>query len=204
MKSPINANADTETVGPADAVLIARVLTAQDRHAFAVLVRRHQGPVRALLRKLTHGDEALADDLAQETFLQAYRKLAQFRADARFSTWLYRVAYNIFLQHIRAQKPEESLDDQQAADESESTIVAPGDPTPAHEVHADMQMDLQRAMARLSAAERAVLTQCYYLDRSHEEAAYVLGCPVGTVKSHILRAKQKLKGALQAWEARYS
>ena len=80
-----------------DAALIARVVVSDDRHAFGELVRRHQSMVRATLRKLTGGNTALADDLAQETFLLAYRNLKSFRQEARFSTWLYRIAYNAFL-----------------------------------------------------------------------------------------------------------
>src|SRR5438034_7360208 len=84
-----------------DAQLIARVLVQDDRHAFGELVRRHQSVVRAWLRKLTAGNHALADDLAQETFLLAYRNLRSFRQEAKFSTWLYRIAYNAFLADIR-------------------------------------------------------------------------------------------------------
>jgi RNA polymerase sigma-70 factor (ECF subfamily) len=62
-----------------------------------------------------------------------------------------------------------------------------------------MRIDLERAMAVLSDAERAAIVQCYHNDLSHEEAAYVLGCPVGTVKTHVLRGKAKLKRALAAW-----
>ena len=68
----------------ADADLIARVVVNDDRHAFSELVRRHQSAVRASLRKLTRGDEGLADDLAQETFILAYRNLSKFRFDAKF------------------------------------------------------------------------------------------------------------------------
>ena len=181
---------------------MARVLAGDDRHAFAALVRRHQGPVRALLRRLCKGDDAFADDLAQEAFLLAHRKLDQFRGEARFSTWIYRIAYNCFLMAIRSRRDEESLD--------ENTVDADGEaqdgPADLHpeETVADLQMDLQRAFALLSPAERAVMTQCYYLDRSHEEAAYALNCPLGTVKSHISRAKQKLKVHLQVWESRTS
>ncbi|GAC1633603.1 MAG: RNA polymerase sigma factor [Nevskia sp.] len=183
--------------GPPDAALVARCLAGGDRHAFNVLVRRHQGAVRALLRRLTRGDEAWADDLAQETFLLAYRKLDQFRGDARFGTWIYRIAYNVFLMALRARKPEESLDDvPETADAEGDADLQP------EETAADLQMDLARAMQRLSPAERAVIAQCYYLDRSHEEAAYALDCPLGTVKSHVSRAKQKLKAALQVWEPR--
>ena len=194
--------------GPPDSALVARALTGNDRHAFAVLVRRHQSAVRALLRRLTNGDDAQADDLAQETFVQAWRKLDQFRGDAKFGTWIYRIAYNQFLMHARSRKPEESLDELEAAaslaaDDDDATAAGEQTRSP-EEAAADMQVDLQRAMARLSPAERAALVQCYYLDRSHEEAAYVLDCPVGTVKSHVLRAKQKLKLTLQAWAPRYA
>lgn len=183
--------------GPPDTALVARVLAGDDRHAFAALVRRHQGSVRALLRRLCKGDDAFADDLAQETFLQAHRKLEQFRGDARFSTWIYRIAYNRFLMAIRSRHEELPLDEEQAGDDDDRVQDhAPG------ETAADLQIDLQRAFAVLSPAERAVMTQCYYLDRSHEEAAYALDCPLGTVKSHVSRAKQKLKAVLKVWEPR--
>ena len=74
--------------------LIARVVVQDDRHAFAELVRRHQSAVRATLRRLTAGNHALADDLAQETFVLACRNLKSFRQEARFSTWLFRIATN--------------------------------------------------------------------------------------------------------------
>ena len=176
-------------------MLVARCLAGGDRHAFSALVRRHQGAVRALLRRLTKGDEAWADDLAQETFLLAHRKLEQFRGDARFSTWIYRIAYNTFLMALRSRKPEESLDDVPETADPEGDVDLHSEETVV-----DLQTDLARAMKLLSPAERAVIAQCYYLDRSHEEAAYVLRCPLGTVKSHVSRAKQKLKAALQVWE----
>src|SRR5436309_5765 len=87
-----------------DAQLIARVVVSDDRHAFGELVRRHQSSVRATLRKLAGGNTAQADDLAQETFLLAYRNLKSFRQDAKFSTWLYRIAYNAFLADLRKTK----------------------------------------------------------------------------------------------------
>jgi len=178
-----------------DAQLIARVLVQDDRHAFGELVRRHQSVVRATLRKLTGGNHALADDLAQETFLLAYRNLRSFRQEAKFSTWLYRIAYNAFLADTRKMKelplPEDTdVDDLASVDHNDAMPVARS---------AALSVDLARAMATLSEAERAAIVQCYHNDLSHEEAAYVLGCPVGTVKTHILRAKQKLKARLSGW-----
>ena len=84
-----------------DAQLIARALVTDDRHAFAELVKRHQSTVRACLRKLTAGNHALADDLAQETFVLAWRNLKSFRQEAKFSTWLYRIATNCWLADAR-------------------------------------------------------------------------------------------------------
>src|SRR5471030_3541500 len=76
-----------------------------DRLAFACLVRAHQSRVRLQLRRLTRGDTALADDLAQEAFVQAWLHLSDFRGDARLATWLYRIAYRRFLMQLRNQGP---------------------------------------------------------------------------------------------------
>jgi RNA polymerase sigma-70 factor (ECF subfamily) len=183
-----------------DGQLIARCIVGDDRHAFAELVKRHQSSVRACLRKLTAGNQALADDLAQDTFVLAWRNLKAFRQEARFSTWLYRIATNCWLAHAR-KRHEELLGDRDAelgadADADDApTDASGGDHAPG----TTMKIDLERALARLSDAERAAIVQCYHNDLSHEEAAYVLGWPVGTVKTHILRGKQKLKAALAAW-----
>ena len=178
-----------------DSELIARVVVSDDRHAFSELVRRHQSSVRATLRKLAGGNAALADDLAQEAFLLAYRNLKSFRQDARFSTWLYRIAYNVFLADTRKMKELPMPEDMDV-----DALSPAGDAEKDHPARrAALKLDLERAMSFLSDAERAAIVQCYHNDLSHEEAAEVLGCPVGTVKTHVLRAKQKMKARLGAW-----
>lgn len=174
-------------------------MVSDDRHAFAELVKRHQSAVRACLRKLTAGNRALADDLAQDTFVLAWRNLKSFRQEARFSTWLYRIATNCWLAHMR-KRQEELLGDRDAdvADDADEDGLAPA-ATGDHAAGTTMKIDMERALATLSEGERAAIVQCYHNDLSHEEAAYVLGWPVGTVKTHILRGKQKLKAALAAW-----
>jgi RNA polymerase sigma factor (sigma-70 family) len=183
-----------------DAQLIARVVIHDDRHAFSELVRRHQSAVRTTLRRLTTGNHALADDLAQETFMLAYRNLKSFRQDARFSTWLYRIATNAFLGDARKRK-EELLGDRDAdVADDEGVDVEPFDSAGSDPERAtSLRVDMDRALAVLSDSERAAIVQCYHNDLSHEEAAQVLNCPVGTVKTQILRAKRKLKGRLAAW-----
>src|SRR4030095_11376036 len=182
-----------------DAQLIARCVVSDDRHAFAELVKRHQSTVRACLRKLTAGNHALADDLSQETFVLAWRHLKSFRQEARFSTWLYRIATNCWLADARKRKEEllgDRLDD--VADD-ENDVPHIDDSHADHARGTSIKVDLERAMAVLSDAERAAIVQCYHNDLTHEEAAYVLGMPVGTVKTHVLRGKQKLAAALSAY-----
>jgi RNA polymerase sigma-70 factor (ECF subfamily) len=175
-------------MGPSDAELVARVIERDDRHAFATLVRRHQAMVRSLLRRLTCGDAALADDLAQETFLTAYRALAHYRAEGKLSSWLYRIAYNGYIDAVRARRRHPA-----GADEAGELGAVTGE---AERVEA--RHDLERAMVVLRPAERAALALTYGADATHEEAAVILDCPVGTVKSYVLAAKQKLRVALQA------
>jgi RNA polymerase sigma-70 factor (ECF subfamily) len=149
---------------------------------------RHQSRVRTLLRRLTKGDAALADDLAQETFVLAWRNLKAFRFEARFSTWIYRIAFNAW--QSEARKKREVL--------MELDDDAPPPDSGAYDEMPDVaaRVDLERAMATLSDGERAAIAACYYGDLSHEEAAAALGIPLGTVKTHILRAKAKLKARL--------
>lgn len=179
--------ADSAAEARIDQALAARARAGGDRRAFDQLVRRHQGMVRAQLRRLLHGDDSRADDLAQETFLLAWRKLEQFRGDARFSTWLYRIAYTCFLQARRQPAHQHSS-------ENEALQLLP---SPKQRI--DLQLDLQRCLRHLSEAEQAVLLHCVQLGLSHEEAAYVLALPLGTVKTHALRGKAKLRLCLAAW-----
>src|SRR5690349_15271638 len=157
-----------------DGQLLARCIVSDDRRASAELVKRHQSAVRACLRKLTGGNHALADDLAQETFVLAWRNLKSFRQEARFSTWLYRIATNCWLAQAR-KRQEELLGDRDAAledDEQGGDDVATshGD----HSRASTLRIDMERALGVLSEAERAAIVQCYHNDLTHEEAAYVL------------------------------
>lgn len=179
--------ADSAAEARIDQALVTRIRLNGDRRAFEQLVRRHQGMVRAQLRRLLRGDEAAADDLAQETFVLAWRKLDQFRGDARFSTWLYRIAYTCFLQVRRTPVQYNGVDDE-AMEQLQAPTCA-----------IDLQLDMERAMRHLSASEQAVLLHCVQLGLSHEEASYVLAMPLGTVKTHATRGKAKLKTWLADW-----
>jgi RNA polymerase sigma factor (sigma-70 family) len=172
-----------------DALLVQRVQQSGDPRAFEQLVRRHQGLVRAQLRRLLRGDAAQADELAQEVFLRLWRKLDQFRGEARFATWLFRLAYNVFLEAQRRGRIDTVDDADGLAETLEATQPAPG-----------LRLDLDRALQRLSRPERQALMHCAELGLSHEEAALVMDLPLGTLKSHVQRGKQKLREWLQAWK----
>jgi RNA polymerase sigma-70 factor (ECF subfamily) len=171
-----------------DADLIARVLVNDDHHAFGELVRRHQSSVRGLLRQLTRTDMALADDLAQETFLRVYKNIRSFRGEARFSTWLYRIAYNCFREDARKRKELVGVDDELLQAEHDPQAVDPG-----------LRHDLMHALGLLPLHERTAIVLCCQNGLSHDEAARVLDIPLGTVKTNVLRGREKLKRTLAAW-----
>jgi RNA polymerase sigma-70 factor, ECF subfamily len=171
-----------------DADLIARVLVDDDQHAFGELVRRHQSAVRGLLRQLTRTDLALADDLAQDTFVRAYKHIRSFRGEARFSTWLYRIAYNCFREDARRHKELVGIDEEQLQAEADPQAVDPG-----------LRHDLMHALNLLPLRERSAVLLCCQNGLSHDEAARVLDIPLGTVKTNVLRGREKLKKMLAAW-----
>jgi RNA polymerase sigma-70 factor, ECF subfamily len=171
-----------------DADLVARVLVDNDHHAFAELVRNHQSSVRGMLRQLVRGDVSLADDLAQETFLRVYKNLRSFRGEARFSTWLYRIAYNCFREEARKRKELVGIDEAQLEAKHDPQTTDPG-----------LRYDLARALQLLPLHERTAVLLCCQNGLSHDEAARVLEIPLGTVKTNVLRGREKLKRALAAW-----
>lgn len=170
---------------PSDAELVARVLAYDDRRAFAALVQRHAPPLRRLLTRLTRGEAALADDLAQETFLRVYRRLATFRG-GRFSAWLAGIAMHLYLDQLRRPRLEPLARDD---------IDDPA-PEPPHL----LRVDLASAMALLRDEERVALALVFGDDLTHEEAAAVLGWPLGTLKSHVARARAHLARKLAGYQ----
>jgi RNA polymerase sigma-70 factor (ECF subfamily) len=170
-----------------DAPLIARIVADDDRHAFATLVRKHQGAVRGLLR-LCCGDAALADDIAQEVFLRAYQRIGTYRSEGGFHSWLFAIAYRVFASEKR--KRHWSAEELKEVPEVDSSRVS--SPDTAAE-------DIARAMRHLREPERACISLCYQSGMSHQEVANTLGYPVGTVKTHIGRGKEKLRAHLSAY-----
>lgn len=171
-----------------DEELARRAAAVDGRHAFAMLVSRHQSDVRNTLRRLTRGNAALADDLAQEAFLKAWRAIGEFRGESSFRTWMFRIAYRSFLSEVRRHEPAtEEVEDHHAVRED------------AHEAR-EFMADFDAAMRELRPEQRDAVHFSLQRGFSHPEIADIMGIPVGTVKTHVLRGRQRLQELLSQWQ----
>ena len=160
-------------------VELAALAAGGDRPAFGELVRRHGSAVRGLLRRMG-AEPALADDLAQDAFLAAFERVAEFRGEGAFSAWVRRIAARLY---VRRWRKDAHLD----------LEADPADPGHGGEVSAAARIDLDEALKTLSPAERLCVSLCYGAGVSHAEAAETLNVPLGTVKSHVKRGLDKLR-----------
>tara|TARA_R110002110_G_scaffold249467_5_gene465690 strand:- start:475 stop:1065 length:591 start_codon:yes stop_codon:yes gene_type:complete len=164
--------------------LLAALARGGDSGAFTELMRRRQSWIRNLMRRAT-GDAVLADDLAQQTFLQAWRKIGGLREPGRFGAWLKQLAINVVRQHLRTKDALRSA----APEEEINAAAAPAPP-------AGTAMDLDRMLATLSAPMRLCIVLAYHEGMTHGEIAEATGLPTGTVKSHIRRGTERLRHLL--------
>jgi RNA polymerase sigma factor (sigma-70 family) len=171
----------------AEAVIVALAMSG-DRNAFSELVRRKQGWLRGLLRRLCR-DPTLADDLAQQVLLQAWRSLPALKSVTAFGAWLRRLAINVWLAHRRSAAAG-------ALEPLPEELPAPTMLVPA----GGEQFDLDRALAHLARDERLCVVLAYSEGMSHGEISAVTSLPLGTVKSHIRRGTQRLRGLLHAYQ----
>ena len=168
-----------------DISLVTQAAVFHDRQAFGRLVVKYQSPIRRFFIHQTSGDDALSDDLAQETFIRAYTHIASFRGTAAFSSWLYRIACNVFYDYVRRQRPTADIDSGEALRQGTQTAT-PG-----------LGHDIGRAMQCLSDRERMCVTLQLVDGYPINEIAGITGMTEGTVKSHLFRGKQKLTDYLK-------
>jgi len=167
--------------------LIRRTLALRDNDAFSTLVKMHQGRVRAFLVRLCKQYD-VADDLAQETFINAFRKLSSYKGTGSFLGWLYRIAYHCFLQHRRSVNRRLEV-----TDDYIGQLEVLSD---RYDSISTEQMDMEQALAQLKPDETATITLCHSYGFSHQEVSDILKMPLGSVKSNISRGKTKLRGIL--------
>ena len=137
--------------------------------------------MRRFLLNLTMGDTALSDDLAQETFIRAYLNIGSFKAMSAFSTCLFRIAYNVFDDAKRSTKVYDDID----VAAIDQRYTSSNDYSPEKD-------DLYKALKTLRPEERTAVLLHYMEDKTHVQVAQIMNCPLGTVKTYILKGKQKL------------
>jgi RNA polymerase sigma-70 factor (ECF subfamily) len=160
---------------------VTQVALLGDKSAFDKLATKYQSPIRRFFLNLTVGDGPLSDDLAQETFIKAYLNITAFKGLSGFSTWLYRIAYNVYYDSVRAQKHYEDINEQ-VIDSQHQTLNA----------FSAEKMDIYKALKLLRKEEQTAVLLFYMEDKSHNEIARIMNCPLGTVKTYILKGKEKL------------
>ena len=173
-----------------DLDLVAQAATG-DRGAFGELVRRHGSAVRGLIRRMG-ADPTLADDVAQDAFLSAFEQITDFRGEGAFQGWVKRIAARLYVRHWRKHARLDLLAETPEPD------AAAHDGQGGSSHRAALRIDLDEALKALSDEERMCVSLCYGGGLSHAEAAEALNSPLGTVKSHVKRGLDKLKGALVA------
>jgi len=160
-----------------------------DRNAYSRLVELNQSRLRAFLRNLSNQDRDLADDLAQETFMIDYREITNFREEGPFLSWLMGIGYRHFLQYARKRKRRRELLEGRGVTE---TATSPRPIT--------LGIELEDALSRLSLPEKTAILLSSREGLSHTEIASIMELPLGTVKSHIARGRNKLKRILSGLE----
>lgn len=169
-----------------DIALVAQVVAFGNKRAFDSLVKKYQASIRRFFLHQTLGDKELSDDLAQETFIKAYTHLTTFKNLSNFSTWLFRIAYNVFYDYIRNRKETSGLEDW----EVDATYQI-------EQKRIGEEMDIYRGLSLLKETERTCVTLHYMEDLPIEKIAAIMEIPSGTVKSHISRGKEKLANFLK-------
>lgn len=166
--------------------LIARCLATDDRKAFGELVEAYSDPLRGFLLSLTRGDVALANDLAQDTFLKAYLSMRSLRAVVQFRTWIFRIAYHEFINHIRRAQELQSLDGVDPAQEEDDTPVI-------------TDSNISEALMKLTDDQRAVVRLFYFEEFPIAHISTVTGLSQGSVKTHLSRARRRLASLLEKY-----
>jgi len=161
--------------------VLARLAAAGDRAAFGELTRRSLPAVRSLIRRMG-AQPALADDVSQDAFIAAMRAVSTYRGESSFAAWVMRIAARLYLRRCRNEARWTRFD------ETAPEAVARPEPGVA--------LDLDRAIALLSPAERLCVSLCHGAGFTHAELSEELALPLGTVKSHVLRGTQRLRKLL--------
>lgn len=179
--------------------LIRRVKKG-DHLAFAELVDRYKNSVYAICLRMV-GNRQEAEDLSQETFIRAYKNIAQFDSDRKFSTWLFRIATNVSIDSLRRKKPSVSLDAEIPGAEGLvlKELLSGGETLPDEQiVRNEMDQFIQHEISLLPEKYRSAIILKYIEDLSLKEISEIMCIPVGTVKTRIHRGREMLRKQMAA------
>ncbi len=182
-----------EEVNNTDQQLVDRVFRG-DKHAFDLLVLRYQHRILGLIGRFIN-DPAEVEDVAQEAFIKAYRALPKFRGDSAFYTWLYRIAINTAKNYLVARgrrPPSTDIDVDDAEFMENNTTLTDIESPEASQEKADLERVIYEAIDELPEDLRTAFTLREFSGLSYEEITEIMGCPVGTVRSRIFRAREAL------------
>lgn len=181
-----------------DSIMIEQALAGSQK-AYTYLMDRHRSAIFHIINKIVRNDE-VANDLVQETFMKAFSALASYRSEYRFSTWLYKIAANCSIDHLRKKRLQALSLDQpiETADGTMEIEIADYSYHPERELERKEQgTSIDEAINSLPENYRDVIIYRHKDDKSYEEIADLLGIPVGTVKARIFRARELLKKKLR-------
>ena len=180
-----------------DLELVQRVQRG-DKTAFDLLVLKYQHRIGAVIGRFVP-DYAESQDIAQESFIRAYRAIANFRGDSQFYTWLYRIAVNTAKNHLVAMKRRPPTSDVEADDaEHFSGGRMQDNDTPEHELlREEIAREVSQTVAALPEELRQAITLREMDGLSYEEIAEAMDCPIGTVRSRIFRAREAIDARLR-------
>jgi len=171
---------------------IIRKAANGDRVAFRELVLQHSHAMFRLAWRLT-GDESLAEDIVQEAFIKAWRKIGDFRMQSSFRSWLHRITVNTAMDQLRTRSRREQVE----SSEPEWERLQPADEGPKHDVQIDVQDRTRAAMMNLSDTERAALMLRHFEGHSIQEIAQILDLTTNACKQTVFRAVKKMRVELQ-------
>jgi len=180
-----------------DEALLLKRLQAGDKEAFADWVIAHQRGIYGYCLRLT-GSQEDAEDLTQEVFIRAYRGIHRFRQQSQLSTWLYQIAHNACVDYLRRVKKARVLSIQAQEEERPGReMVSDTQPLPEQRAVQRENIDaLKACLETLSRSHRAVTVLRHMRHLSYQEIAAVMKIPLGTVKSHVSRARQHLRDCM--------
>jgi RNA polymerase sigma-70 factor (ECF subfamily) len=175
-----------------DLELIASAIRGAE-DGFEALVRRYQRPITGYIFRML-GDYEASLDVSQEVFIKVYNSLSRYSSDYKFSTWLYRIAHNAAIDHMRRNSVSpQSLETENADGTYQLQIESPN-PTPEQDrERSEWRTEIEKVVKRLPSAYRELILLRHSQDLSYDEIAEVTGLPLGTVKNRLFRAREMMR-----------